>query len=190
MDQRRSSSQLVGPRQSIEQVHKTMQSIVSVVKNMKEVKSHLHTKGWVTLGETVSLEVTAKVLFATVANTKLLQEASTVVMSVAYLLTNKLEEGILQGTANKISLHIKDMPDSITSDLHVKLDQHVQAVNEAAQSQATLTDKLMLAQEKLDEATEKTIMTSKLSQPVSQPTRHPSPHQCHFHRFGYTIMKR
>ena len=141
----------------IDTVHKTMQSIAGAVKNAKEARSHLFTKGWIATGEKASLEVLARVLFATVAESKLPPAASTVITSVAYLLTSRLEEGILEEMADKISLHIKDTLDSITSDLHVKLDQHVQAVNETAQSQAVLTDKLLQAQEKLDETTQKTL---------------------------------
>lgn len=138
-----------------------MGSIAGAVKNAKEAKSHLRTKSWIAPGEQISYDVLARVLFAAVAAEKIPQQASTVICSVAYLLTEKLEEGLLFDIADKISLHIKDTLDSLTSDLHVKLDQHVQAVNETAQSQATLTDKLLQAQKTLDETTQTALTNTK-----------------------------
>ena len=113
-------------------------------------------------GETIALENMARVLFAAIVDTpKIPQALSTTIASVAYLLTEKMEGGIMENMANHISLHIKDTLDSLTSDLHVRLDQHVQAMSATAQNQSTLTDKLVQAQEKLEETTQKALTTTK-----------------------------
>ena len=138
-----------------------MQSIAGAVKNVKEARGSLQTKGWITPGEKASLNVLARVLFASIATEKIPPGVSVAISSVAYLLTKRQEKGILFDMADKISLHIKDTLDSLTSDLHAKLDQHVQAVNETAQSQATLTDKLLLVQKNLDETTQKALTNTK-----------------------------
>ena len=143
------------------QVHSMMQSITGAVKNTKEARGNLQTKGWIAPGEKASLDVLARVLFASITTEKIPARASTAISSVTYLLTEKQEKGILSDIADKISLHIKDTLDSLTTDLHAKLNQHVQAVNKTAQSQATLTDKLLLAQKNLDKTTQKALTNTK-----------------------------
>lgn len=193
--QRRSSSQqtITGTMPLI-QVHSTMQSITSAVKNATEAKSHLATKGWSAPGERIALDVLTRILFAVIADTpRLHASASATIASVAYLLTETQQDGLLEDMANKISLHIKDTLDSITSDLHVKLDQHVQAVVETAQSQATLTDKLIKAQEKLDETTQKALTSKTYSQVVASGTptvQTTLPPQHHSHRSDYETVKK
>ena len=137
-------------------------TINRAVKNATEAKNHLFSKGWIAPGEIVALEVLARVLFAIVTDTsKLPQSASTTITSVAYLLTKKMKEGIMEDMANHISLHIKDTLDSLTSDLHTKLDHHIQTANKTAQHQSTLTAKLIQAQEKLNKTTQKVVTTTR-----------------------------
>ena len=161
MTPNRRSTPVISKTDTIPQIHSIMSSVAGAVKNAKEAKSHLRTKNWIAPGEKVSIEVLARILFAAVTSEKIPQAASTTICSVAYLLTENLEDGILFDMADKISMHIKDTLDSLTSDLHVKLDQHVQAVNETAQSQAALTDKLLLAQKNLDDTTQKALTNTK-----------------------------
>ena len=86
---------------------------------------------------------------------------------------------------NNISLHIKDTLDSLTSDLHVKLDQHIQATSETAQTQKELTENLIQAQKHLNKTTQKAISTTKTySQAAAAilmataPTQTPPPPDC------------
>ena len=144
------------------QVHELATNANGAVKNALEARNHLFTKGWVAPGETIALETLARVLFATIVNTqKMPQAASTNIAAVAHLLTERLETGIMEDMANHISIHIKDTLDSLTSDMHVKLGQHIQTANETAQSQIALTEKLIQAQEKLEETTQKAITSTK-----------------------------
>ena len=107
------------------------------------------------------LDTLARALFASIATKKIPPQVSVAISSVAYLLTKRVEKGILSDVTDRISTHIKDTLDSLTSDLHIKLDQHVKAANETAQSQATLTNKLLLVQKNLDETTQKALMNTK-----------------------------
>ena len=160
---------------TVAQVHKIASSVNPAVKNATEAKSFLASKGWIAPGDPVSMDVLAKALFATVVHSsKLPQATSTTIASIAYLLTEKQEDGILENLTNTISLHIKDTLDSITSDMHVKLDQHIQQITETAQTQTTLTDKLIKAQEHLEETAQK----SNDDNPNVQPGRRESPSTC------------
>ena len=139
-----------------------MQSITGAVKNAKEARGSLQTKGWITLGEKASLDTLTRVLFTSIAAEKIPPQVLVAISSVAYLLTKRVEKGILSDMTDRISTHIKDTLDLLTLDLHVKLDQHVKAANKTAQSQAALTDKLLLAQKNLDETTQKALMNTKI----------------------------
>ena len=114
-------------------------------------------------GEPVTLETLARVLHTVVANTKLPQPTVTILSSVAYILMDQMETGILANYTDKISLHINETFTALITDLHDRLDQQVKAVTETAQSQATLTANLLKAQEKLEETTQ-TILKKSYSQ--------------------------
>ena len=131
------------------------------VKNATEATTYLANKGWTAPGEIPSLEVLSRVLFAAVIHSKLTTPISSTIAAVAYLLTEKQTIGIMENLVDNISLHIKDTLDSITTDMHVKLDQHIQAVNDTTQKQTDLTDKLLKAQEKMEETTRQAITTTK-----------------------------
>ena len=108
-------------------------------------------------GKTIAIETLARVLFAIIVDgPKIPQAASTNILAVAHLLNEKLENGIMENMANNISLHIKDTLNSLTSDLHVKLDH-----SETAQTQKELTENLIQAQKHLDKTTQKAISTTK-----------------------------
>ena len=163
---------------SISQVHTIAGSINTAVKNVMEAKSFLASKGWMAPGESASMDVLAKVLFAAMVHSaKLSPSMSTTIASVAYLLTAKQEEGLLEKLTDTISLHIKDTLDSITSDMHVKLDQHIQQIAETAQAQTTLTEKLTKAQEQMDKTAQKVITTTRTYSQVAAttPTHTPTP---------------
>ena len=184
MGSRRGSTQpAVTTAQTITQIHATAHTINGAVKNALEARNHLFSKGWMAPGEKVAIETLARVLFAMIIDgPKLSAAASTNILSVAHLLTKTLEEGILENMANNISFHIKDTLDLLTSDLHVRLDQHIQAANETAQSQKELTNNLIQAQKHLDETTQKAISTTKtysqaaaVMPTMTAPTRTPPP---------------
>lgn len=144
--------------QPIENARTTILPTTGAVKNAEDAKSHLTTTGWVAPGESFAMETLARVLFATVANIpKIPPAATTVLTSVAYILTEEMETGTVASVADKISAHIKDTIDTLTTNLHDRLDQQVKAVSETAQSQATLTESLLKAQEKLDETTQNVL---------------------------------
>ena len=164
------------------QVHTIAGSVNTAVKNVTEAKSFLASKGWIALEEPASADVLVKVLFAAMVHApKLPPVMSATIASVAYLLTEKQEEGLLEKSTDSISLHIKDTLDSITSDMHVKLDQHIQQVAETAQAQTVLTEKLVKAQEQMDEMTQKIITTTRMysqvaaTTPTHIPTLAPTP---------------
>ena len=156
---------------SISQVHTIAGSINTMVKNVMEAKSFLALKGWIAPGEAASVDVLAKVLFTTMVHSiKLSTATSASIASVTYLLTVTQEEGLLEKLTDTISLHIKDMLDSITSDMHVKLDQHIQQIMETTQAQTTLTKKLVKAQEQMDKTTQKVITTTRTYSQVTATT--------------------
>ena len=156
---------------SIGQVHHIAGSVNAAVKNATEAEKYLAGKGWMAPGESPSLDILARVLFATMVHSKNLpQPVSTSIAAVAYLLTTKQEEGLLEKLTDTITLHIKDTLDSVTSDLHVKLDQHIQAISDATQTQSDLTDKLAKTQETLEEIAQKAITTTKTYSQVAATT--------------------
>ena len=147
--------------------------MTGAVKNSDEARSHLISTGWVAPGEPFALETLARVLFAVVTNTpKLAPATATILTSVAYILTEEMETGTLASVADKISSHIKETISTLTTDLHDRLDQQVKAVTETAQSQATLTESLLKAQEKLDETTQNVLKKtySQAAAAVTTPT--------------------
>ena len=82
---------------SISQVHTIAGSVNTAVKNATEAKSYLASKGWMAPGESASMDVLAKVLFAAMVHSaKLSPLTSATIASVAYLLTAKQEEGLLE----------------------------------------------------------------------------------------------
>ena len=139
------------------------QPTLGAVKNATEAKNHLLATGWIAPGETAAPETLARVLFAVIAKSKLSQSTATTLSSVAHIMTEQLEDGMLTDITDKISSHIKETISMLTTDLHDRLDQQVKAVTETAQSQATLTANLLKAQEKLEEATQ-TVMKKSYSQ--------------------------
>ena len=156
---------------SLDQVHTIASSVNTTVKNATEAKSYLASKGWIAPGVPASADVLAKVLFAAmIHSTKLTPVTSATIASVAYLPTVRQEEGMLEKLTDTISLHIKDTLDSITSNMHVKLDQHIQQITKTAQVQLTLTDKLVKAQEQLEETTQKAITTTRTYSQVAATT--------------------
>lgn len=172
MNSRKSSSQpAITTTQPLTQVHATASAVNGAVKNALEARNHLFSKGWIAPGEMIALEVLARVLFATIVDLlRIPQATSTNMAAVAYLLTEKMEEGIMENMANHISLHIKDTLNLLTSNLHIKLDQHIKAASETVQTQTMLTEKLIKAQEHLNETTQKAITTTRTYSQVAATT--------------------
>ena len=156
----------------------TLTSAVNpAVKSAMEATTYLANKGWTAPGEAPSLEVLSRVLFAVVVHSKLPAPMSVTIAAVAYLLTETQEKGIMENLTDHISLHIKDTLDSITFGMHVKLDEHIQVINDTTQKQANLTDKLIKTQEKLDNTTQKALATTKTysQAAATAPTHAPQP---------------
>ena len=156
---------------SIGQVHHIAGSVNAAVKNATEAEKYLAGKGWMAPGESPTLDILARVLFATMVHSKNLPwPASTSIAAVTYLLTAKQEEGLLERLTDITTLHIKDTLDSVMSNLHVKLDQHIKSIGDAAQIQNDLTNKLAKTQETLEETAQKAITTTKTYSQVAATT--------------------
>ena len=133
---------------------------MGAVKNRSEARSHLLSTGWIAPEEPVALEALTRVLHAVIANTKPPQPTMTILTSVAYILTEQMENGIIASITDKISLHINETFTTLTTDLHNRLNQQVKAATETTQSQAALTANLLKAQEKLEETTQNILKKS------------------------------
>ena len=132
-----------------------MQAIAPAIKSASNAKAHLYKKGWAFPGEEITLEILARTLFAVIADNKITSVLANPILSVAYLITKKLEENATLNITTTITKHILNAFVPITTDIQTRLEDHLQAVNNSNKIQTELADKLSSAKEKLNEATEK-----------------------------------
>ena len=164
--------------QPLEQIHATMNAISPSIKNAEDAKAFLIGKGWLLPGENTSLDTLARTLFSTVVEHKLATQPANPILAVAYLITEQLEEGIKQHTANIITKHLLDSLVPITAEIQTKLEQHLQAVTENIKAHTVLTEKLQQTQEKLEETARQTTANTRTYSQVTaaeQSTPPPNP---------------
>ena len=174
---RKSASGNIPPDIPLDQAHNTMRALHTAVKNTEEARTCLYNKGWALPGEEISLETMARTLFAMIADTpKFPLAAINLILSVAYLITEQLDDGIKANTANAITKHLLDLLLPITTDIQNRLEKHLQAVSDSSKTQADLSDKLKETQEKLDETSKKIASNVKsYSQAAATPPPFPHP---------------
>lgn len=159
---RRQPSDTFPPTQTQEQVHNTMRTLAPSIKNADEAKTHLVTKGWILPGEEISLELIARTLFAAVAdNPKIPTPTTNVMLAAAYIITEKLENGLKLNITNCITKHFLDSIIPITTDIQNRLENHIQAVNDSTKSHSDLAERLQQTQEKLEVTSEKVNKNAK-----------------------------
>jgi hypothetical protein len=174
---KRNASGVITPSTPLDQVHASMRAIPSAIKNLEDSKAFLYGKGWALPGETLSLEILARTLFSTVADSpKLPTPAANTILSVAYLITEKIDDGIRTDLSANITKHLLDSLLPITTSIQTKLEEHLKAVTDTTKTHADLNDKLQQTQEKLDEATSKVTSNARsYSQVAAAPIINPSP---------------
>lgn len=133
-----------------------MNVISPSIKNAEDAKAFLIGRGWLLPGENTSLDTLARILFSTVVEHKLATQPANPILAVAYLITEQLEEGIKQHTANIITKHLLDSLVPITAEIQTKLEQHLQAVTNNIKAHTVLMEKLQQTQEKLEETAQQT----------------------------------
>ena len=174
---KRATPSSITPAQNLEQIHITMRALVPVIKNATEAKTHLLTKGWIFAGEEISMETLARTLFALVAeqSAKLPPTTANPILAVAYLLTECNELQTKTNLTTAITKHLLDSLLHITTDIHTRLENHLQVVNESNKTHLELTKKLLTTQEKLEETTEKVNTNAKTysQAAATAPTPHP-----------------
>lgn len=139
-----------------------MRSLVPVIKNAEEAKTHLCNKGWAPPGEAFSLETLAKVLFNIVAEGSKNQLTSmNAMLAVAYLITEKSYDTFKQNITTAVTKHLLDAILPITTNLQTKIDLHLQAVNDSTKAHSVITEKLQLTQEQLEVTSEKVNSNAK-----------------------------
>ena len=159
-----------------------MQAIAPAIKSASDAKAHLYKKGWAFPGEEITLEILARTLFAVIADNKITSALANPILSIAYLITEKLEENTTLNITTTITKHILDAFIPITTDIQTRLEDHLQAVNNSNKIQTELADKLSSAQEKLNETTEKVNSSMRTysqvaaaQTPPNDPTQTPPP---------------
>ena len=100
----------------------TLAAATGNIKNTAEAKSHLFERAWCLPGEVVALDVLARTLFALVVDEKLSTVQSNAIASIAFLLTERLEEKIIQGFTDRITELARSMVETLTADLHSRLE--------------------------------------------------------------------
>jgi len=183
--------------QSLEKVHAAVNALSGGVKNASDAKILLQTKGWVIANEAISLDVLARTLFATVIENKLPTPAANAITAVAFLLTEKLEEGVKQEFADSIAKHIKDTISSLTAqeviksvtdaikepikaiadDIQERMDCHARTLEGTAQTQSSVTQDLQKTQELLNETAQNAMSQVRTySQIAATSPQSPPPH--------------
>lgn len=145
--------------QTLDQIHEAASALTGSVKNAEDAKTLLQTQGWIIASETVSLEILARTLFAVTFENKLAPKASNAILAAAFLLTERLEEGVKQDTANKIVKHLRETISALTAqevsntiaeqlrepiktftdEIQQRMDEHARTLEESAQKTITQT---------------------------------------------------
>jgi len=174
MSQGRAARPTITNGQPLERVHATVNAIAGTVKNADDARTFLFSKGWIIAGEPVALDTLARTLFAAAIEPKVPTAVANATIAVAYLLTERLENGIKQGVANKLTEYVQESIDMLTSDLQDKIGQYVQAIEDTTQAQTAITEKLQKTQERMEETAQSAVRT--YSQIASTPPPPVQPH--------------
>ena len=129
--------------QTLDQIHSNMRTQIPGIQNASDAKSSLYAKGWALPGEEITLETLARTLFSVVAdNGKLTPTIANPILSVAYLITERIEDGIKINIAESITKHLLDALIPITADLETKLDTHLKAITKATLTHTEISEKI------------------------------------------------
>ena len=156
------SSGTITPSLTLDQTHTAMRAIALSIKNASDARSHLYTKGWTMPGEEITLESLAKTLFAAVAhNPKITPSLANPILAIAYLINERIEDGVSLNITSSITKCLLDAIIPITTDIQTRLDEHLEAVSNINESQSDLTSKLLVTQEKISETNDKVTSNAK-----------------------------
>ena len=143
---------IITPSLPLPSVHNHASAIPGAVKNAQEAKAHLFSIGWCLPGEVVALDTLARTLFSVVVDGKLPSKHANVISAVAFLLTERLEEKIIQGFTDKIADLAKTTVEALTVDLHDRFEQQIQSISETFQAHTALTENLTTLTENLQQS--------------------------------------
>ena len=135
--------------------HNFVNAIPGAIKNAQDAKAHLFSTGWCLPGEVIALDTLARTLFSVVVDTKLPSKHANVISAVAFLLTERLEEKIIQGFTDKISDLAKTTVEALTVDLHDRFERQIQSISETIQTHTALTENLTTLTENLQQTQER-----------------------------------
>jgi hypothetical protein len=177
MTGRRNVSTPVTRNTPIEQAQANMRSIAPAIKDATEAKIHLCTKGWILPGEEVTLDTLARTLFAFVAeNNKLSPNVVNPILAAAYIITEKLENNLKDNITDAISKKVVEAFLPFATNFESKLNDHIQAVNEATKTHNELADKIQVTQNQLDETNERVTTNAKSYSQAAATSPPPPPH--------------
>jgi len=152
-----------------------MNAISPSIKNAEDAKTFLIGKGWMLPGENTSLDILARTLFSSIVEHKITAHPANPILAVAYLITEKLEEGIKQHTANIITKHLLDSLVPITAEIQTKLENHLQAITDNIKAHTDITEKLQRTQEKLEETARQATTNTRTYSQVTATEQHTPP---------------
>ena len=172
---RRSGASPITPNMTLDQTQTAMRSLVTVIKDANEAKTHLMDKNWLLPGESPTLETLARTLFAVIAdNSKLPSKAANPILAVAYLITERLETDKRLDITKSITKHLLDAFVPIAADFETKLQNHLNVITESTKAHAEISDQIQITQDKLEETSEKIKTNAKsYSQVASTPSQPP-----------------
>ena len=145
----------ITPSLPLPTVHNYASAIPGAVKNAQEAKAYLFSIGWCLPGEVVALDTLARTLFSVVVDGKLPSKHANAISAVAFLLTERLEEKIIQGFTDKIADLAKTTVEALTVDLHDRFEQQIQSTSETFQAHTALTENLTTLTENLQQSQER-----------------------------------
>lgn len=145
----------VTPSIPLPQVHNLASAIPGAVKNAQDAKAYLFASGWCLPGETVALDTLARTLFSVVVDGKLASKHANAISAVAFLITERLEDKIIQSFTDKLTDLAKSTVDTLAVDLHDRLEQQIQSISETFQVNNTLTENLTTLTQNLQQTQER-----------------------------------
>ena len=120
----------------------------------------------------------ARALFAVILESgKLLPATVNPLLSVAYLITEKVENGFKADIAESVAKHLVDSLLPIAANFETKLESHLLAITQSTISHNEITEKISSIQDKLEETNDKVQSNAKSYSQAAASSLPPLPHQ-------------
>ena len=172
MSGRRSSPMTITANTSLDEAQTVIKALYPIIRTTNDAKAVLQGKGWTVPNGEITLELLAKVLFATAINANKMDSASTnLILATGFLITEQIGSLTKANIVNGVTKHLLETLIPITTNFETKLKEHLQSVASSTKLHTDLNAKLQQTQEKLDAATEKVATNTKTHTDLSDKLR-------------------